>query len=74
MAQATRAFWVREPGAGEIRGAALPAPGPDDVQVRALFSGISRGTEVLVFTGRVPAGQYDAHARAVPGRGRSRGR
>jgi threonine dehydrogenase-like Zn-dependent dehydrogenase len=60
MAQATRAFWVREPGAGEIRAAALPTPGPDDVQVRALVSGISRGTEVLVFTGRVPASQYES--------------
>src|SRR3954465_14037817 len=59
MGQTARAFWGGEPGAGEIRDAALPTPGPDDVQVRALVSGISRGTEALVFTGRVPASQYD---------------
>jgi threonine dehydrogenase-like Zn-dependent dehydrogenase len=52
-----RAFWVREPGEGEIRVVPLPEPGPDDVVVRALHSGISRGTETLVFRGGVPAGQ-----------------
>lgn len=34
--------------------------GPDDVQVRAHFSGISRGTEALVFRGEVPPSQYRA--------------
>jgi threonine dehydrogenase-like Zn-dependent dehydrogenase len=52
-----RAFWVREPGTGEIRTVALPAPGPGDVVVRTLCSGISRGTETLVFGGGVPASQ-----------------
>jgi len=55
-----RAFWVVEPGRGEIRDAALPAPGPGEVRVRALHSGVSRGTEALVFRGDVPAGQYAA--------------
>jgi threonine dehydrogenase-like Zn-dependent dehydrogenase len=54
------AFWLREPGAGEIRPAPLPTPGPGEVLVRARYSGISRGTETLVFTGRVPADQYAA--------------
>jgi NADPH:quinone reductase-like Zn-dependent oxidoreductase len=53
-----RAFWVREPGAGEIRPAAVPEPGPGEVLVRTLFSGISRGTETLVLAGRVPPSQY----------------
>ena len=52
-----RAFWVRAPGEGEIRPVALPTPGPDDVVVRTLFSGVSRGTEALVFRGGVPASQ-----------------
>jgi threonine dehydrogenase-like Zn-dependent dehydrogenase len=52
-----RAFWLREPGAGEIRAVRLPEPGPLDVVVRTLHSGISRGTESLVFRGEVPAGQ-----------------
>jgi threonine dehydrogenase-like Zn-dependent dehydrogenase len=54
------AFWLREPGAGEIRSAALPDPGPGEVLVRTRYSGISRGTETLVFTGGVPASQYAA--------------
>src|SRR5215471_7309104 len=52
-----RAFWLREPGFGEIRTVGLPEPGPDDVLVRTLRSGISRGTETLVFRGAVPPGQ-----------------
>jgi threonine dehydrogenase-like Zn-dependent dehydrogenase len=56
----TQAFWLRSPGAGEIRPAPLPEPGPGDVLVRTRYSGISRGTETLVFQGRVPPGQYAA--------------
>ena len=54
-----RAFWVRTPGEGEIRSSTLPAPGPDDVVVRALYSGVSRGTETLVFRGGVPDSQVE---------------
>ncbi len=55
-----RAFWLREPGRGEIRTVTLPEPGPDDVLVRTLRSGVSRGTETLIFRGGVPRGQYAA--------------
>ena len=54
------AFWLREPGAGEIRPVSLPDPGPDDVVVKTLRSAVSRGTETLVFRGGVPASQYAA--------------
>jgi threonine dehydrogenase-like Zn-dependent dehydrogenase len=54
-----RAFWVAEPGRGEIRGETLAAPAPGEVVVRALFSGVSRGTEALVFQGRVPASERE---------------
>jgi threonine dehydrogenase-like Zn-dependent dehydrogenase len=54
------AFWLRAPGIGEIRPVTLPSPGPDEVMVRTLRSGISRGTETLVFRGGVPPGQYAA--------------
>ena len=54
MSLQAQAFWVAEPGRGELRSEALERPGPDQVLVRALFSGISRGTESLVFAGRVP--------------------
>jgi 2-desacetyl-2-hydroxyethyl bacteriochlorophyllide A dehydrogenase len=53
-----RAFWVVAPGRGEIRGEVLPAPAAGDVLVRALYSGISRGTEALVFSGRVPQTEH----------------
>jgi len=53
------AFWLREPGIGELRTAELPDPTAGDVLVRTLYSGISRGTETLVFRGGVPVGQYD---------------
>src|SRR3954471_5864088 len=52
-----QAFWLREPGCGEIRPVGLPEPGPGDVVVRTLRSGISRGTETLVFRGAVPPDQ-----------------
>ena len=58
MAYDARAFWVRSPGQGEIRSMVLPVPGPDEVLVRTLCSGISRGTETLVFRGEVPDSQY----------------
>jgi Zn-dependent alcohol dehydrogenase len=60
MPREAQAFWLREPGAGEIRPVALAAPGPDEVVVRTLRSAVSRGTEALVFDGRVPRSQYDA--------------
>jgi hypothetical protein len=53
-----RAFWVAEPGLGEIRADALPPRQLGDVLVRALYSGISRGTEALVFTGHVPPSEW----------------
>lgn len=53
------AYWLREPGRGEIRPVALRERGPDDVRVRTLYSGVSRGTELLVHAGRVPPAQYD---------------
>src|ERR671932_507000 len=60
MTQEARAFWVHSPGKGEIRGAPLREPGPDEVLVRTLCSAISRGTECLVFSGHVPPSQYAA--------------
>ncbi|BCB76118.1 hypothetical protein Pflav_025280 [Phytohabitans flavus] len=55
-----RAFWLRSPGAGEIRPVTLAPPGPDEVLVRSLWSGVSRGTETLVFRGGVPESQHAA--------------
>ncbi len=51
------------PGHGEIRAEALRAPRDDELVVEALFSGISRGTEALVFGGHVPQSEW-VHMRA----------
>jgi 2-desacetyl-2-hydroxyethyl bacteriochlorophyllide A dehydrogenase len=53
-----RAFWIAAPGRGEIRTESLGPRSSGDVVVRALFSGISRGTEALVFQGRVPVSEH----------------
>lgn len=58
MDRSARAFWVRSPGRGEIRDVRLPEPGEGEVMVRALWSGVSRGTETLVFRGGVPRSQH----------------
>lgn len=58
MTRDVRAFWLRAPGVGEIRPAAIPDPGAGEVRVRTRFTGISRGTETLVFRGGVPESQY----------------
>lgn len=60
MDRAARAFWLRSPGHGEIRDVLLPEPAADDVVVRTLCSGVSRGTESLVFRGGVPQSQHTA--------------
>jgi threonine dehydrogenase-like Zn-dependent dehydrogenase len=57
VSSTARACWLRAPGAAEIRPVELPEPGPGDVVVRTLFSGVSRGTETLVFRGGVPESQ-----------------
>jgi NADPH:quinone reductase-like Zn-dependent oxidoreductase len=58
VTDSARAFWIAEPGRGEIRDEALPAATASDVVVRALYSGVSRGTEALVFEGRVPQTEF----------------
>ena len=58
MQRQAEAFWLREPGSGELRPVPLAPPGPDEVRVRTTRSAISRGTEALVFGGRVPTDQY----------------
>lgn len=54
------AFWLRAPGCGEIRPVTLQEPGRGEVMVRTMRSGVSRGTETLVFRGGVPTAQYEA--------------
>ncbi len=55
-----RQFWIQAPGRGEIVAADLAPRQGGEVLVRALYSGISRGTEALVFRGEVPESQRQA--------------
>jgi NADPH:quinone reductase-like Zn-dependent oxidoreductase len=54
-----RACWLAEVGRAELRDETLPALGPGDVRVRALHSGVSRGSEGLVFRGEVPVSEHE---------------
>ncbi|MFF4905693.1 dehydrogenase [Streptomyces sp. NPDC001260] len=60
MNRVARAFWLDRPGEGRIRDVDLPEPAEGEVLVRSLFSGVSRGTETLVFGGGVPESQHAA--------------
>jgi len=52
------ALWYVGPGRAEIRAEPVGAPAAGEVRLRALYSGISRGTERLVLDGRVPASEH----------------
>jgi NADPH:quinone reductase-like Zn-dependent oxidoreductase len=56
--QNATALWIEDVGRCAFRDESLPPLGGDEVTVRSLFSGISRGTETLVFAGRVPESEY----------------
>jgi threonine dehydrogenase-like Zn-dependent dehydrogenase len=58
MTDTARAFWVAAPGRGELRDEPLPPRAADELLIRTLYSGISRGTESLVFHGRVPESEW----------------
>ena len=53
------AFWVDSPGIGVLRTEEVRDPEPGEVLVRTLYTGISRGTESLVFRGEVPSGEHE---------------
>jgi NADPH:quinone reductase-like Zn-dependent oxidoreductase len=55
-----QALWYVGAGCVELRPESVPEPAPAEVQVRALFGAISRGTERLVFNARVPPSQYQS--------------
>lgn len=58
-ADTASALWYRGPGQVEIRGEAILPPGTGEVRVKTLYSAISRGTESLVFGGRIPEGEFE---------------
>lgn len=48
------AYWTTAREQGELRSEEIEGPGPGDALVRALYSGISKGTEMVVHRGAVP--------------------
>ncbi|BAS14448.1 dehydrogenase [Arthrobacter sp. Hiyo8] len=52
--QTALAYWTVGPCQGELRSEDLPAPAQGEAVVRALYSGISRGTELVVHEAHVP--------------------
>ena len=53
-----KSLWYINPLAAELREAPLPVPAPGEVRVRALHGALSRGTESLIFAGKVPESEY----------------
>lgn len=75
----TQAVILEAPGAISVRALGLAAPGPDDLLVAIDFSGVSSGTERLLFEGRMPAFPgmgyplvpgYESVGRVIAGGGR----
>jgi len=58
-ADTAAALWYCAPGRPELREEAIAPPKADEIRVRALYGAISRGTEALVFDGRVPKSEFD---------------
>ena len=56
---AAKALWYVANGRAELREEAVAAPAAGEVRVRALFGAVSRGTERLVYEGRVPDSEYE---------------
>lgn len=57
--QMGRALWYAKPGVVELRTVPVPMPDPTEARVRMLFSGVSRGTERLVFHGEIGPSEWE---------------
>lgn len=57
------AWWTTGPGQGSLLPSAIDSASLDSkepiVTIEALYSGVSRGTEALVFQGRIPETEYE---------------
>jgi 2-desacetyl-2-hydroxyethyl bacteriochlorophyllide A dehydrogenase len=59
LPKTARALWTIAPKFCELREEVLPVLGDGDALVRTLVSGISGGTESLVFAGKIPVSEYE---------------
>ena len=57
--QRAEALWYVAPGKAEIRAEPLATLSAGQARVRAVASALSRGTERLVFSGRVPESEFE---------------
>jgi NADPH:quinone reductase-like Zn-dependent oxidoreductase len=57
--ETAQALWYIAPGKAEIRRERVAAPAAGEVLVRAAHGALSRGTERLVFAGRVPPSEFE---------------
>ncbi|WP_208009719.1 zinc-dependent alcohol dehydrogenase [Nesterenkonia sphaerica] len=55
MTLSARELWIEAPGCARVREVPAPEPGPSEVLIETLRSGISPGTETLIYRGEVPA-------------------
>jgi threonine dehydrogenase-like Zn-dependent dehydrogenase len=55
-----RALWIESPGRAAIRQEPLRQLAGDDVEISATYGGVSRGTESLVFQGKVPPELFES--------------
>jgi hypothetical protein len=53
-----QALWYADAGRAELRAETLAPLAAESVRVRAMHGALSRGTEALVFAGRVPKSEY----------------
>jgi NADPH:quinone reductase-like Zn-dependent oxidoreductase len=57
--QRAEALWYVAPGKAEVRSETVAPLVAGEVRVRAVASALSRGTERLIFSGRVPESEYE---------------
>ena len=57
--ESAQALWYVAPGRAEIRRETVAVPATGEVAVRALHGALSRGTERLVLSGRVPEAEFE---------------
>jgi threonine dehydrogenase-like Zn-dependent dehydrogenase len=54
-----QALWIMAPGRAELRSEALPPRAEHEVLVRTSYTGVSRGTEALIFRHAVPESEWE---------------
>lgn len=54
MTVSARELWIEAPRSARVRNVEMPEPGPDEVLLETQLSGISPGTESVVYRGEVP--------------------